>query len=377
MAGSQLLLADLSTLSNPNRASMPYPWWLPNPVSARTMNLFGAYLALRNNSKAALLAAIEVYNKPQIAYRDECFVILLVNAWELLFKAVLSKNKVRIFKPKKRGHPYRSITIEDSMAASRRFFPSHVQFEPVAQNVALLVEYRNQAVHLYNQSGLNVVIYGLAQTSITNYRDLVQAWFNIDIAEEMTISLLPLALGPLPDLVTFLRNASVTPPRNREAARFLRMISDATQDLEAKQCDTGRFLTVFKVGLQSVKKVTTADIIVAIDANGNPTDGTMPSPGRPVDPNISHPLRQKNILSIIGGSLTGVRFTSHTFQAIIWHLDIKSKPHLCWRSDNGELTKYSHDVVAQIKQLSRIQIEEAVAAYRQHQERVRKYRGRQ
>lgn len=28
-------------------------------------------------------AAIEIYNKPQIAYRDECFVILILNAWEL------------------------------------------------------------------------------------------------------------------------------------------------------------------------------------------------------------------------------------------------------------------------------------------------------
>ena len=338
------------------------------------MNPYGAYLALRNNSKAALLAAVEIYNKPQIAYRDECFVILLVNAWELLFKAILSKNKVRIFKPKKRGQPYRSLTIEDSMAESRQFFPSQIHFDPVAQNIGLLLEYRNQAVHLYNQHGLNIVIYGLAQTSITNYRDLMQAWFNIDIAEEMTISLLPLALGPLPDLVTFLRNASVTPPKNREAARYLRMISDTTQDLESKHCDTGRFMTVFKVALQSVKKVTTADITVGIDADGNPTDGTMPAPGRPVDPNISHPLRQKDILDRIGGILNGTRFTSYTFQAIVWQMDIKNKPHLCWRSDKGELTKYSHDVIAQIKQLSRNQIDEAVITYRQYQERVRKDR---
>jgi len=57
------------------------------------MNLRGSYTALRNNSKAAMLAAIEIYNKPQIAYRDECFSILLVNAWELLLKATLSKKE--------------------------------------------------------------------------------------------------------------------------------------------------------------------------------------------------------------------------------------------------------------------------------------------
>jgi len=48
-----------------------------------------------------MLAAIEIYNKPQIEYRDECFLILLVNAWELLLKAILSKNKQSIFYFKK------------------------------------------------------------------------------------------------------------------------------------------------------------------------------------------------------------------------------------------------------------------------------------
>ncbi len=46
------------------------------------------------NSIAASLSAIEVYNKPNFPYRNEVFCILIVNAWELLFKAkILSDNK--------------------------------------------------------------------------------------------------------------------------------------------------------------------------------------------------------------------------------------------------------------------------------------------
>jgi hypothetical protein len=60
------------------------------------VNYFGSYRRLLANSRAAILAAIEIYNKPQIAYRDEVFVILLVNAWELLFKAMLSKGRRRL-----------------------------------------------------------------------------------------------------------------------------------------------------------------------------------------------------------------------------------------------------------------------------------------
>ena len=64
------------------------------------MNLRGSYRALLSNSRAAMLAAIEIYNKPLFTYRDECFAILLINAWELLLKAILSKNKQKIFYPK-------------------------------------------------------------------------------------------------------------------------------------------------------------------------------------------------------------------------------------------------------------------------------------
>ena len=34
-----------------------------------------------------MLSAIEVYNKPDFAYREETFAVLAVNAWELLLKA--------------------------------------------------------------------------------------------------------------------------------------------------------------------------------------------------------------------------------------------------------------------------------------------------
>ena len=44
---------------------------------------------LVNKAEAALLAAIEVYNKPAFAYREETFSILALNAWELLLKAKL------------------------------------------------------------------------------------------------------------------------------------------------------------------------------------------------------------------------------------------------------------------------------------------------
>lgn len=56
-----------------------------------SINLRGSYRALLGNAIEALSAAVEIYNKPKISYREECSIILLINAWELLLKALLSK----------------------------------------------------------------------------------------------------------------------------------------------------------------------------------------------------------------------------------------------------------------------------------------------
>lgn len=48
-------------------------------------------------SIAAMLSAIEIYNKPDFKYREETFSVLCINSWELLLKAKvlnLTSNKV-------------------------------------------------------------------------------------------------------------------------------------------------------------------------------------------------------------------------------------------------------------------------------------------
>lgn len=47
---------------------------------------------LLRKSVAAMIAAVDVYNKPDFKYREETFSILAVNAWELLLKAFILKN---------------------------------------------------------------------------------------------------------------------------------------------------------------------------------------------------------------------------------------------------------------------------------------------
>lgn len=325
------------------------------------MNPYGSYKALLENSMSAMLAAIEIYNKPSFTYRSECFVILLLNSWELFFKATLSKNRVRIFQPKKRNEPYMTLTIWDAMKKSKEFFPTQIQHSAVFENISRLADYRNNSVHFYNEEGLDVVVYGLSQTSIVNYRDLVNEIFSKDIAQEVNISLLPLSFNSPPDPIAFIGEAK-EPNTKPEVAEYMRLISQTTRELERDGIDTGRFLTVFEVNLQSTKKIQSADLIAGITANES-ADQLLVT--KRVDPNLSHPFFRKHVLEKIGGSLNGSKFTSYTFDAIVWHRKYKHISNYCWQNERTKTCQYSTQMVAKLKSLTKQEIEESLRAYRE------------
>lgn len=325
------------------------------------MNQYGSYRALLGNSIGAMLAAIEIYNKPTFSYRSECFVILLLNAWELMFKATLSKNKVRIFYPKVRGEPYRTLTLWDAMKETKQFFPSSISYQAVSENISLLVDYRNNAVHFYNEEGMDVIVYGLAQTAIVNFRDLIQEIFGRDIAEEVNISLLPLSFSAPPDPISFIGNPSATKSKPL-VAEYMRVISETTKELEREHIDTGRFLTVFEVSLQSTKKISSADIVAGISEGDG---GSLFLVNRKVDPNKSHPHLRKDVVKKIGSHLKGVKFSTYTFDAIVWHKKYKDNEQMCWHNEKARSYQYSGQLISAIKSLTKNDIELALQAYKQ------------
>ena len=127
----------------------------------------------------------------------------------------------------------------------------------------------------------------------------------------MTISLLPLSFGAQPDPIEFLQKTKVNKPKNKAVAQFLREVSKTTEDLEANNLDTSRFLTVYKINFQSVKKISTADVMVGVTGDIDTTEHLVVE--KRVDPNISHKLRRKDIIDKIGSELNEVKFTTHTF----------------------------------------------------------------
>jgi hypothetical protein len=333
------------------------------------VNYRGSYRRLRDNAKSSMVAAIEIYNKPRFEYRDEVFAILLLNAWELLLKAVTSKGGKSIYYKKRRGEPYRTVGWRDALrrAEKTRAWPRNIAPGGIEGNLDHLAKYRDNAVHFYNAAGFGVVIYSLAQTAITNFRDLLRDAFGHELADEITWQLLPLGVEPPLDPISYLRGKR---PSDGSAAvdEFLGSLRVAAEELESAGIDTGRLMTVYGVRLQSIKKLEQADVVVGVAAASAADDPVFIE--RRVDPRISHPYRQKDVVERVG-SIGDRRFTSYDFQAIVFAHGYRRLPGLCYQDEDVQLTRWSAEVVALIGRMSVGEVDDARRRYRNHQRRQR------
>ena len=324
------------------------------------VNLRGSYKRLRDNAVAALVAAVEVYNKPRMTYRDEVVVVLVVNAWELLLKAIISKAGLRIYYPKKRNEPYRTFSLDDSLnkAIASRLWPQAVSGQAVRQNVAILSTYRDNAIHFYNEPDFAVVTYSLIQTSIINFRDVLSEVFRDDLGDEISWRLLPLGVSPPVDPLTFLRGKN-TPKtsRSRPVEEFLAELGSSAKDLESAGVDTGRLMTIYDTALQASSKVSSSDIVVGVSGSG---DAEAFLVNRHVDPNKSHPLREKEVLARL---VDRPELNQYGWRAVVWKYDLRTKPNLCWCDETTGLTKWSFAALTFAKSLSPEDVQQVRAAF--------------
>lgn len=316
-----------------------------------------------------MLAAIEIYNKPQIAYRDECFVILLLNAWELVLKALLSRNGHSIYYHKRRGQPYKTYALDDALANAEALLPAELSRVAVRRNLELLATFRDNAIHFYNKPGFGVLIYALAQQSILNYVALLSEGLGDRFAKHVTWHLLPLGLATPIDPVEYMTGASGGEERKSPAvSRFIAEIARAAQEVEESGGDSAQLITTFKVTLLSVKKIAKADAVVGVQPVG---EGAPLAIVRRADPNETHPLTYGELMRRLGDPHP-THSTGYVFQALNWKHGLKADERYCWTSAGGGARQFSHNLVAFIKKLSAADIEAALEDYREHLRKKRR-----
>lgn len=172
---------------------------------------------LITKSVAAMSAAIEIYNKPVIAHREETFAILTCAAWELLLKARLVQangNKLdAIFEkepiPRRDGRPAarnrtkrnavgNPVTIGLREAIGRTRAMANDPLDRLcAENIQLVSEVRNNAIHFVNEdAALAQTVHGLAAASVSNYVRALADWFHEGLSAHR-FAILPLSFEPV------------------------------------------------------------------------------------------------------------------------------------------------------------------------------------
>jgi hypothetical protein len=154
-------------------------------------------------AESALIAAIEIYNKPDFRYREQSFSILALNAWELLLKARLlhlsdndpkslyvyetrqSKKgrptKKRYLKKNRAGNPQTLSLGQTILALEKR---DSAPPSPVRRNLDALIEIRDNSVH-YIAAGplLAKQVLEVGTASVANFIRLAREWFNNDLSK--------------------------------------------------------------------------------------------------------------------------------------------------------------------------------------------------
>lgn len=312
------------------------------------------------NSLSAMLAAIELYNKPRMEYRDEVTVLLVVNAWELALKAALKKASKPLFYKKKRGEPYRTLSAEDALkqVVIHKLFPSGVDGKALAANVSALIDYRNRATHLY-AADLGEMVYPFLQTSVLNFRDFMLDHFHKDLADSITWQLLPLGAKAPSQPVQFMK-AGPAAKAVAEVQDFIDDLRKIIDKAEADGADMQRVAAVYDVHLRSTKAVSSADLVVSV----NPEAERVVV--KKTDPNQSHPYSATELLERVNAKREGRTLTSYDHQALCWKENLRENSRMAWKHKKGLSHNWSGDAVSHMMGLSDDYYDKVRTEYRSH-----------
>lgn len=215
---------------------------------------------LVKNSIAAYFAAIEIHNKPNIAYRYETVTLLMMNAWELL-KACIRKNIKKRSIYTKDGH---TISVDKALDYVNEHLNNKKSnsFIAIKRNIEEIEKYRNNVTHFYCEQ-MEPYIFMLVARSALNYVEFIKSHFSKDIMVDEGLFIMPLGFKLPFKPEDFLSKNSAKYVISKESDEFIKSIVTTIQELKQDGVEDSIVLG-FDIYLENVKKATNSDILVAI-----------------------------------------------------------------------------------------------------------------
>lgn len=213
--------------------------------------------SLLENSKSAIIGCVELHNKPVFKFRYEICTILAINGWELILKALINEKYPEIKLIRKDGT---SKSFEECVS----FLSSQLgkEFRAEQENLEKLYEFRCHIIHFYKDH-IGTVLYSLLHKSIIFYNRFLQKHFNVDLAEETNLMLLPIGFKPFTTPVDFLSKESDIKESSNAVQTFIKNIVESTKKLNDEGIDES-ILTGYNIALVNENRIKNADIIAGI-----------------------------------------------------------------------------------------------------------------
>lgn len=266
-------------------------------------------VALISKSKEAALMSLEIINKPTIKYRTEGFCFFICNAWELLLKAKIVKDKGSIDSINVSTKDGKTRTISLNDAVKTLFTSTDNKYLLCLRHVIAI---RNRATHLILSSD-DVKYAPLFQNCIQLYFEFLNKSFHEYSFKDFN-PYITLAIG------------NTTPNMTED---YLSINEDVKAIIEDEEHDES-FITL-KHRLYITKKPDEADMKVMITKDADKKAIIL---NLPKDYNITHPYNSKKAIEAIKdllktNGLDPQLFNSFSFKMACRNLKIRDNEKYC------------------------------------------------
>lgn len=266
-------------------------------------------------SKEAFLSSLVIYNNPLQPYRLESFLILLLNAWELLLKyeIVTNEGEKLIYTDKDQNS---TITITKCINKCLK------ENDPVRSNLEFSVYIRNKASHFVIPETLPILsrfLYPTVRNYIDRYRSLMN---ELPLAPDTSMMNMIIDENPLKQDIIIKNYGKKT------ASQIFNMIESL--DKKVKEINSDKFFIPFDYKIALIKKEKKADINLTVGTDGK-NIGTIETT---VSITKKYPYKSKELIEYLNENIKPSIVNQYHLNAVNYVYNIRLEETYYYLNEN-------------------------------------------
>ncbi|MBD3267262.1 DUF3644 domain-containing protein [bacterium] len=252
-------------------------------------------------SMDAMILAIETVNKPAIRHRIESFLLLSINAWELLLKARVVHDR----------QDKKAICESNDSTHTKTFtwvlqeaFPK--PNNAIRKNLELIKDFRDSSAHLYLLSLPSDILLTF-QACILNYEEKLREWFDRSLCEIIPEGMMFLVVDLAPRQINPSSHKPLSSSITQETYDFLETLKTRIQgDLEIiDEEKIANYAIPIDLSLSVINNPKKADILARLSKGEDENQGIYVIKDRnPID---RYPYSYRKVWETVKKSCPGIK----------------------------------------------------------------------